>query len=58
MKWRDLAIDVAGVTSFALICTGTYLVFGKGWTLIAAGVPPFALYGWHLVRLLRGRRRP
>ena len=56
-RWILIAIDIAGISSLFIVCAGVYVVFGKGWTLIAAGSPPLALYVWHVLRILHARRR-
>ena len=43
MKGLLLLIDVGGALSLAVVCTGVYFVFGKGWALIVAGTLPLAL---------------
>ena len=58
IPWGEIVIDLVGFASLVLVCAGVYDLFGRGWTLIAAGMPFFAGYVWREVKSAsRPRRR-
>jgi len=48
---RRVLPDVVGMAGLGLVCAGIYLLWGPGWTLIAAGTPLCLAY---LARELAG----
>jgi hypothetical protein len=44
------APDIVGLVAFALVLRGVYVLWGQGWTLIAAGIPLAAIYAWREFR--------
>lgn len=46
------APDVVGLVSYVVVLAGVHTLWGTGWTLIAGGLPLFAVY------VLRSLQRP
>ncbi len=52
-----LLSDLVGAAGLALVCIGVYLLWGVGWTCLAAGVPLLAVYAWREFGVARQMRR-
>jgi hypothetical protein len=49
--------ELVGVVGLGLVCAGVYLLWGVGWTCMAAGAPLVGLYLWREIGLARQLRR-
>ena len=54
---RGLLSDALGLVGFGLVCTGVYMLWGAGWTCVAAGAPLVVIYIARELGLARRMRR-
>jgi hypothetical protein len=53
-RLAGLIPDLVGLAGYVLVCGGVGVLWGRGWVLIAAGVPLLVAYVWRETRP-RGR---
>jgi hypothetical protein len=50
---QALAEDAIGLVGYGLVCAGVHVVWGAGWTMLAAGLSMLAIYVWRELRAIK-----